>query len=147
MHPNLLAQNNITLERIWEVMDQSAALHKLLESADLAKMLEELIAPGSLERLSPASISGLRVTLRSLRESMLTCHDLFAGDLVARARSRFESSSPQPKPAGIDLTSANPIARGDSPSIVRQALGQEQPKTIKKDLRSSLEQIVERSSI
>jgi hypothetical protein len=128
-------------------MDQNAALHKLLESADLAKMLEELIAPGSLERLSPASISGLRVTLRSLRDSMLACHDLFAGDLVARARNRYESNSPQTRPSGIDLTAGAPIARGDSPSIVRQALANEQPKTVKKDLRSSLEQIVERSSI
>jgi hypothetical protein len=128
-------------------MDQNTALHKLLESADLAKMLEELVAPGNLERLSPASLSGIRVTLRSLREAMLVCHDLLAGELVARPQARYDNNVLQQRGVTTEPTGVPLAARGDSPSIVRQALANEQPKTIKKDLRSSLDQIVERSVI
>lgn len=126
-------------------MDQNTALHKLLEAADLAKMIEELVAPGSLERLSPASVSGVRVTLRTLRESMLACHDLLAGDLVARARAKYENGALAPKAPGLESQATLSGNRTDSPSIVRQALANEQPRGVKKDLRSSLEQMVERS--
>ena len=125
-------------------MDQNNTLHKLLEAADLAKMVEELIAPGNIERLSPASLSGVRVTLRSLRETMLSCHDLMAGDLVARARGRFDNANSQPIPSSVDAAQ-NAQSRAESPAIVRPPAGAEQPRMIKKDLRSSLSQMVERS--
>ena len=120
-------------------MDQSTALHKLLEAADLAKMVEEIMAPGSLERLSPAALAGARATLRNLRETMLSCHDLMAGDLVARARSRYESGvAGEPQPVGT--------IRSESPAIVRPPITQEQPRMIKKDLRTTLSQMVERNA-
>jgi hypothetical protein len=124
-------------------MEQNTGLHKLLEAADLAKMVEELIAPTNLERLSPASISGIRITLKTLRESMLQCHDALAGDLVARARNRQEASV-APRPAAAEPVIPQNSVRVDSPSIVRQALASDQNKLIRKDLRSSLEQMVER---
>ena len=126
-------------------MDQSTALHKLLEAADLAKMIEELMAPGSLERLSPSGIAGARATLRNLRETMLACHDLMAGDLVARARSRYEGNMT----SNAATSAENPAAlqsRSDSPAIVRPPVMQDQPRMVKKDLRTTLSQMVERNA-
>lgn len=56
-------------------MDHSAALHKLMEAAALVGMVEELANPGTFERLSPSSLSGLRITLRNIRESIVASHD------------------------------------------------------------------------
>ena len=106
-------------------MEQNNALHTLIEIADLAKMVEELVSPGNLERLSPAGLSGVRITLRAIRELILDSHDAIVD----------ERSGRQPAPQ----------VNGESPAIVRPPLP-EQPRMIKKDLRSTLGQIVERSA-
>lgn len=61
-------------------MDHSAALHKLMEAAALVGMVEELANPGTFERLSPSSLSGLRITLRTIRESIVASHDALTGE-------------------------------------------------------------------
>lgn len=121
-----------------ENMDQNTALQKLLEIADLSKMVEDLVAPGNLERLAPASLSGIRVTLRSIRETTLACHDSLAGGLTQRAPARVESESQN--------VLAEVTPRADSPAIVRPPTPIEQPRMVKKDLRSSLGQLIERSA-
>ena len=119
-------------------MDQNTALQKLLEIADLSKMVEDLVAPGNLERLAPASLSGIRVTLRAIREATLSCHDSLAGGLVPRIAPRLESE--------IQAPSTEASVRTESPAIVRPSAPIEQPRMVKKDLRSSLGQLIERSA-
>lgn len=121
-----------------ENMDQNTALQKLLEIADLSRMVEDLVAPGNLERLAPASLSGIRVTLRAIRETTLACHDSLAGELSQRARPRVE--------ADIQSVSNESVVRTESPAIVRPPVPIEQPRMVKKDLRSSLGQLIERST-
>ncbi len=121
-------------------MEQNTALHKLLEIADLAKMIEELVAPGNLERLAPASLSGIRVTLRSIRESLLSCHDSIKGEAGQRSAIRFNN---QPEVTAAPAPEAS-APRSESPAIVRPPVA-EQPRMIQKDLRSSLGQIIERT--
>ena len=71
-------------------MDQSRALRQLMEAADLVYMLEELTASG--KQLSASSVSGLRLTLRGVRETLVHSHDALASSAVSRVRS--ESKSP-----------------------------------------------------
>ena len=119
-------------------MDQNQTLQKLLEAADLAKMVEELVSPGHLERLTPASLSGIRVTLRALRETMLLCHDSVVAEQGNRIRARVEA------PAALE--SEAPSAARPDPAIVRPPNGVEQPRMVRKDLRSTLGQMIERSA-
>ena len=67
-------------------MDQSKALHKLLEAADLVGMIEDLTEPNRVQALSPASWTGMRITLRSIRDAIMESHNTLAKDLVERAR-------------------------------------------------------------
>lgn len=67
-------------------MEQSKALQRLIESADLLKMLEDIIGTGAIDRLSPASLSGMRLTLKGVRESVLSSHDALASDMIARTQ-------------------------------------------------------------
>lgn len=122
-------------------MEQNNALHKLLEIADLAKMIEDLVAPGNLERLAPASLSGIRVTLRTIRDSLLSCHDAMASE-VQKPRIRYDAVTEVAAPAVESAPQLPP--RLDSPAIVRPP-AIEQPRMIKKDLRASLGQIIERT--
>lgn len=71
-------------------MDQSKALQRLTESADLVGMIEDLMRASQSDRLAPATVSGMRITLRNIREAILASHDVFANDLVTRTRSRGE---------------------------------------------------------
>jgi hypothetical protein len=107
-------------------MDQSKALQKLTEAADLSGMVEELIRASQSERLSPAAASGMRITLRTIRESILNSHDVFAGELVARTRGRAENSVlPQAdaSQAGTQSTSQeSPMADPNRLGLRRQSL-------------------------
>lgn len=120
-------------------MDQNQTLRKLLEAADLAKMVEELVAPGHLERLSPAGLSGIRVTLRALRETMIACHDVVATEQGSRARVRIET----PTLPESEIASASQST--ETPAIVRSPNGIDQPRMVRKDLRSTLGQMIERA--
>lgn len=120
-------------------MDQNQTLRKLLEAADLAKMVEELVSPGHIERLSPAGLSGIRITLRALRETMLACHDVVATDQSNRSRPRADVPA-------VEGQGVAPNPGVENPAIVRQTNGADQPRMVRKDLRSTLGQMIERSA-
>ncbi|MFM1848897.1 MAG: hypothetical protein RL417_2371 [Pseudomonadota bacterium] len=61
-------------------MEETRALLRLLEAADLIGMVEELSAHPRGE-LSPIARAGLRVTLKNVRESILASHDSLAQGL------------------------------------------------------------------
>jgi hypothetical protein len=68
-------------------MVQREALKTLLEAADLISMVEDLFAPGVAEKLSAGSVSGMRLTLRGVRNAILEGHDILAADLVMKSKS------------------------------------------------------------
>jgi hypothetical protein len=57
-------------------MNKKLALQKLLEVADLVRMLEDLTSPTLNSTLSPSALGGIRVTLRHAREAILTSHQI-----------------------------------------------------------------------
>ncbi len=116
-------------------MEQSKALHKLLETADLIAMLEDLLEPSRLETLSPASWTGMRITLRSLRREIVESHNTLSKDLVGRsqgAQTRLADVSKRSAAAG---TSERLIDTNSAQAAAHQAGD-------KKDLRSALEKFV-----
>lgn len=149
-------------------MEQSNALHKLMEAADLVKMLEELTAPGRIERLSSSSLSGLRITLRNIRQSMIESHSTLTAQLVDRsptqnaerpqangAREATSQSAIQAQlPTQTAGLSANPnaaltsaTAAGLGNPIAKSVLSDSQRvQFARRDLRASIEKIVERSA-
>ncbi len=108
-------------------MDQSKALRGLLDASDLVAMIEDLLGPQSLERLSPASLSGVRLTLRNLREGILQSHDTLAGDIMQRGRPRTDTTlSPQVTIATTSTSSSTdssvtPVRRRDLRSTLDRA--------------------------
>ena len=110
-------------------MDQSKALTKILESAELLAMLEEMIEPGKVEALSAISWKGIRVTLKNARETIAESQSVLARDFVQRAKAQGLTQKPASSPS---LSTQAPSER---PNPV---LGQ-----ARRDLRSSLERVTE----
>lgn len=115
-------------------MDQTKALHDLLEAADLITMLEEVTNPTSSGKLSPALVSGLRITLRNARQMILSSHDYMAQNLVARARA----NNPQ---AAATVSAPLQTAKTMIPS--ETTTSQHGVHFNRKDLRASLEKIID----
>ena len=67
-------------------MTQSQALNQLIDAADLVALLEEVTRPGSAVQLNTNTVSGLRVTLRTVREILLDSHDMLAKAFVEKVR-------------------------------------------------------------
>lgn len=113
-------------------MEQSKALQALMESADLLHMLEDIIAIGAIDKISPASLSGMRVTMKRVRKSILSSHDALASDLIARSKSQMESQSiTKPLRAGLE---------------VEREQKTEEATQSKRDLRATIEQAREQLS-
>ena len=128
-------------------MDQSKALQKLTESADLIGMIEDLVRVSQSERLSAATISGMRHTLRNIRESILASHDQFASDLVIHSRSRNDSLQ-----GTLGTSTAASSSEGDRGEPIQNgsfgpmAAGLSDPSRLgirRQSLRASLEKISE----
>lgn len=118
-------------------MDQTKALHDLLEAADLMTMLEEVTNPSGSGKLSPAIVSGLRITLRNARQMILASHDYMAQNLVARARA----NNPQ---AAINVSSQPLPTAPARPASAQEANAQQHGVHFnRKDLRASLEKIID----
>ncbi len=129
-------------------MDQSKALQKLLEAADLTKMIEDLMDPSRSESILSSS-SGIRITLKNIRETILSSQGVLAKDFVARARSNAGAQQGAPLSSSVTThktssngaqdEASNPVingpnsSRGASPEIRSAQLGQ-------RSLRSSIEQ-------
>ena len=93
-------------------MTQSQALNQLMDAADLVALLEEVTRPGSAVQLNTNTVSGLRVTLRTVREILLDSHDMLAKAFVEKVRqdSPAVATSPNAESAVVfkrkDLRSA-----------------------------------------
>lgn len=104
-------------------MDQSRALHKLHESADLLTMIESLLDPSVMQHISPTTLAGVRITLRNVREEVLSSHDALASSFVARTRAPESSAAP------------SPIMKGSAPSS-------HEGDVKRRDLRATIEKAV-----
>ncbi len=105
-------------------MEQSKTLNRLAESADLVKMVEDLLATDRIDRVQ-SILSGIKVTLRNVRETILDTHDAFARDVIARAKLENQN--------GVAMRSAR-LTEADSNEATRNPI-------IKRDLRTTLEKV------
>lgn len=96
-------------------MEQTNSLKTLLDTADLISMLEELITNSS-GRLSTSALSGMKISLKTAKENILQSHDAIAQGLVKQSTQVTQ----QPSQA--------------APQMAFQ----------RKDLRASLEQMIEK---
>lgn len=119
-------------------MEQTRALAKLLEAAELIGMMEELSAPGR-EQLGPLTRIGLRITLKNVRESILSSHDTLAAEIVAAGAARVELSSAGMASPPHAPASHNPGGGGAAASP--QAAPP--PVTARRDLRAAIERFVD----
>ena len=97
-------------------MEQTKALQGLIDAADLTKMVEELTRPGTLEGLSGAGMSGVRLTLNVIREKILASHDVLAARLIQDARRSEPAASeheisPDPGSASAQPRLSRPTLR------------------------------------
>ena len=112
-------------------MEESKALSRLGEAADLLILLEDILNPSSMERLSPSAWSGLRLTLKNARSMLQESQTSLSKDFVARARGNstgFEQSA-KPQTHISEITQTDP----------------EQAKALitRRDLKASLEKFIE----
>jgi hypothetical protein len=151
-------------------MEESKALHRLVEAQDLVGMIETMLSPEMADKLSPSAWSGLRITLRSVREMIGTSHAAMANDFVSRSKSAFATTSSSQASLGTGSTgterasrqesfsrsepvrSDSPIIHSSSPmaSQVSASAGatdniRANPGLSRRDLKASLERLVERS--
>lgn len=111
---------------------QSQALHDLVESADLVRMIEDLTSPSNIENISSASWSGMRITLRQIREIIARSHNVLAKDLIERSKGAVAASTQSS--AGAQAASASGGAdRSAAP----------QTNFTRRDLKASIERYVE----
>lgn len=59
-------------------MENQKVLMKLAESTDLIRMVEDLLSFTHTHQLSPASLSGVRVTLRNIREALVSSQEMLS---------------------------------------------------------------------
>ena len=121
-------------------MDQSTALHKILEAADLVGMLEDL-TNSSGGKIGPSSVAGMRITLRGLRDSLLQSHDALAHEVVGRAQARMAAQNHAVAPVATTLPMQQPESREMTAATSMSDMNRVQ--FTKKDLRASLERIIE----
>ena len=125
-------------------MEQSAALNRLLEATDLVGLIEDLLN-ASNGKLSPTAMSGLKITLRNIREGVLASHDVLAQEMVSRAKAHVATGAvaPTTPAAQGDRTVFGSIK--DSPISQRGPVLTESDKTryTRHDLRASLEKVID----
>lgn len=112
-------------------MEESKALSRLGEAADLLMLLEDILNPNSMERLSPSAWSGLRLTLKNARSMLQESQTSLSKDFVARARGGNASFEQAIKPQA--QMSDTIIADTD----------QSKALITRRDLKASLEKFIE----
>jgi hypothetical protein len=145
-------------------MEERKPLYKLTEAADLLAMIEELYAPQTMTKASAITLSGVRITLRTIREMILSSHDALVQDLMSKsrevsmARNAPAAAAPQANtaPASSAVTEASPEARAMLARLeaAQQSAAASQPMVVngerssspmvRKDLRSSIEKFIEK---
>ena len=123
-------------------MDQNKALNSLLECADLISMLEDLSNISAKGAFSPTTIAGLRITLRNIREQILAGHDALAQILIT-GKGLEQRPAAQQNNVGISTQPREPMIVGGG--IRAQGISQETPVIQRRDLRSTLEKVIENS--
>jgi hypothetical protein len=148
-------------------MEESKALHRLVEAQDLVGMIETMLSPEMADKLSPSAWSGLRITLRSVREMIGASHAAMANDFVARSKSAFAAASSTQGAAMAERVarqetftrsesakSESPITQANSSAMLSSSPNQlgsaadnirANPGLSRRDLKASLERLVERS--
>ena len=145
-------------------MEESKALHRLVEAQDLVGMIETMLSPEMTERLTPSAWSGLRITLRSVREMIGSSHAAMANDLVSRSKSSLahSASAPAERAARQEMFARVEQSKAESPIIHGSASGspllsgagaasvpsdniRANPGLSRRDLKASLERLVDRS--
>lgn len=118
-------------------MEQSKALNRLLEAADFLSMLEDLTNPSVISKLNSGTISGLRLTIKNVRETVLASHDALAASLVAKSRASLNANT---------SSSAESSRERAEQQATYQVIQPEQnmPQAKRHDLRASLERIIEK---
>ena len=130
-------------------MEQSNALHKLTEAVDLIRMVEEITSPSSYDKLSASSLAGIRITLRTIRESVISSHDVLAESYVEAGRvPNINNSNGQAKTTTIIAPEAGKV---DSVNLLDNATSSRANLTdrpsmpfTRRDLRASLEKLSDR---
>jgi hypothetical protein len=123
-----LTQKNSTLSLQEKGMAQKEALKTLLDAADLLSMVEDLFSPGVAENLSSASVSGMRLTLRGVKNAILEGHDVLATDLLMKARGlsgEVEAISDGNSAKNPQTINQHPGWNGDNSASLNDHHGQE----------------------
>lgn len=115
-------------------MDRSKALNTMLEAAELSKMIEELMAPQGTDKL-PVILSGMRVTMRAIRERILASHEMLAREMVNNAKLRAEARDENE--AAIRQSSA--LSRPELEAPAERPLSGSALLTNRSSLRAALE--------
>lgn len=134
-------------------MEESRALSKLSEATDLLVLLEDILNPASVERLSSASWSGLRLTLRNARVTLQESQSALSKEFVSRARGA-QGLSPSPTNKSVsDSNSSDSFTPSVISSVPSQLMnhdlgngnGSEQSKVqiTRRDLKATLEKFIE----
>lgn len=142
-------------------MEHSKALHQLAEAADLIKMLEDLTNPTVVQQLSPATWSGMRVTLRAVRDAISSSHTVLAHDFISRSRAQLEArvnSQQESQSAESEGMSTNGGLASTASAAAAQSMNKEgfsaaaalmgsdaaRIRMARKDLRTAIEKTVDR---
>lgn len=144
-------------------MEESKALSKLSEANDLLSMIEEILSPSSIERLSHGSWSGVRLTLKNARSMLQESQNTLSKEFVARARNSNGTShaitsnkSESPLSDSIEtISSGNQLPAVDDRNYLNNAISnpisafdktvsdQTKVQITRRDLKASLEKFIE----
>lgn len=128
-------------------MEQSKALHQLIESADLISMVETITNSASSESVPSKALPGIKIILRTVREAILSSHDALAGDYVSRARVQAAGQAGNSAAATATLVVEKlNAAEGETGRVFSSVPAGDQSgiKMQRKDLRAALEKFIER---
>jgi hypothetical protein len=128
---------------------ESKSLTKLLESAELLRMVEDLLNPALGNGSPPSSLAGVRITLRNVREAILTSHDALAAERAHRpAEQEGSTRAPEPPPAPNAEADHEELDQSVSeralPFLEAGRLVMGHRRSERTDLRSSIEKIIGR---
>ena len=133
-------------------MEESRALSKLSEATDLLVLLEDILNPTSVERLSAASWSGLRLTLRNARATLQESQSALSKEFVSRARNSQTNSSASASRVNESSSSEtftpgviNPSGSAASPLLSQDINTSDASKVqiTRRDLKATLEKFIE----
>ena len=114
-------------------MEESKSLARLGEAADLLILLEDILNPSSIERLSPSAWSGLRLTLKNARLMLQESQTTLSKDFVARARNGVAQVSQAIKEVPAQEQEQAMSVNGDTAKAL----------ITRRDLKASLEKFIE----